>query len=238
MASYREFAPPSELRGLLECGWRSSVGVDEPAHEQRVLPDGCMDLIWSADQVLVAGPDTAAFTSARLPGQLGVGLRFRPGAAPTLLGLPAHELRDRRVALTDVHPGLAARVEALSRNGQDPAHALIGAVRERLPAVEPPSAVRRAATLLAAGAGVSTTAECIGWTARTLHRRSLDAFGYGPSTLRRVLRFRRALGLAWRGVPLSEVAALGGYADQAHLAREVRALAGAPLGRLLARSAR
>ncbi|MGW5695942.1 helix-turn-helix domain-containing protein, partial [Streptomyces asiaticus] len=68
---------------------------------------------------------------------------------------------------------------------------------------------------------------------RQLHRRSLAAFGYGPKTLGRVLRLNRALDLARTGLPFAEVAATAGYADQAHLARDVRALAGVPLGRLL-----
>jgi AraC-like DNA-binding protein len=45
---------------------------------------------------------------------------------------------------------------------------------------------------------------------------------------------RRALDLARAGTPLAEVAALAGYADQAHLTREVRELAGVPPARLLA----
>ncbi|MFD9260612.1 helix-turn-helix domain-containing protein, partial [Streptomyces sp. NPDC059538] len=65
---------------------------------------------------------------------------------------------------------------------------------------------------------------------RQLHRRSLDAFGYGPRTLGRILRLRRALALARAGMPFAEVACVAGYADQAHLAREVRALAGTALG--------
>jgi AraC-like DNA-binding protein len=61
----------------------------------------------------------------------------------------------------------------------------------------------------------------------------LDAFGYGPSVWRRIPRFRTALRLASRGVPVAVTAVRAGYADQAHLAREVRALAGVPLGQLL-----
>lgn len=60
------------------------------------------------------------------------------------------------------------------------------------------------------------------------------AFGYGPKTLARILRLRRALALAGAGVPFAETAARCGFADQAHLARDVRELAGVPLGRLLA----
>ncbi|NED34808.1 helix-turn-helix domain-containing protein, partial [Streptomyces sp. SID8499] len=69
--------------------------------------------------------------------------------------------------------------------------------------------------------------------ARTLHRRALAAFGYGPKTLARVLRLQRALRLARAGVPYAACAARAGYADQAHLARDVKELAGRPLGRLL-----
>jgi AraC-like DNA-binding protein len=59
-----------------------------------------------------------------------------------------------------------------------------------------------------------------------LHRRCLDAFGYGPKMLARVLRMNAALDRARAGLALAEVAAVSGYADQAHLTREVKALAG------------
>jgi transcriptional regulator GlxA family with amidase domain len=51
--------------------------------------------------------------------------------------------------------------------------------------------------------------------------------------LHRVLRFDRAVKLAWTGVPFADVAHRTGYADQAHLSREVRELAGVPLGQLI-----
>jgi AraC-like DNA-binding protein len=44
----------------------------------------------------------------------------------------------------------------------------------------------------------------------------------------------RALDLARVGTPLATVAATAGYADQAHLSREVKAFAGVPLRSLLA----
>ncbi|MBW5486816.1 helix-turn-helix domain-containing protein [Streptomyces bambusae] len=86
-----------------------------------------------------------------------------------------------------------------------------------------------AADLLAAGASVAAVVEATGVGARRLHRHSLDAFGYGPKTLGRILRLQRALDLVRRGVPYAETAALAGYADQAHLSREMRALAGITL---------
>jgi AraC-type DNA-binding domain-containing proteins len=74
----------------------------------------------------------------------------------------------------------------------------------------------------------------VGLSPRQLHRRSLDAFGYGPKTLARVLRLNRALTLARAGVELADVAATTGYADQAHFARDVRELTGTTARALLA----
>jgi AraC-like DNA-binding protein len=76
---------------------------------------------------------------------------------------------------------------------------------------------------------VAAIADTLDLSARQLHRRSLDAFGYGPKTLARVLRMHRALDLARTGVPLAETAFRSGYADQSHLAREVKAFAGVPV---------
>ncbi len=63
---------------------------------------------------------------------------------------------------------------------------------------------------------------------RTLRRWSHEYFGYGLKTLDRILRFQkfRALALADAGDRLSGLAVEAGYADQAHLGREIQALCG------------
>jgi AraC-like DNA-binding protein len=66
-----------------------------------------------------------------------------------------------------------------------------------------------------------------GLSERTLRRRFDAAFGYGPKTLDRILRFQRFLKLV-RGFPMAtaaNLAAEAGYADQAYLVRESRRLA-------------
>lgn len=200
----------------------------------RVLPDGCMDLLWHEGRLLVAGPDTRAYVTEGSGGRW-VGVRFFPGTAPALLGVPAHELRDRRVELADLWPAsevrrLAARVRAAS----DHADGLEELALRWAAGTEPPDpSLRHLVSALDAGRSVADTADQLGLGARQLHRRALVAFGYGPKTLARVLRLQRALGLARQGVPFAETAALAGFADQAHLAREVRELAGLPLGELL-----
>ncbi|OIK06237.1 helix-turn-helix transcriptional regulator [Streptomyces monashensis] len=199
-----------------------------------VLPDGCMDLLWSEGRLLVAGPDTRPYAPEG-PGRAWAGIRFFPGTAPTLLGVPAYELRDLRVELADLWPAtrvrrLRERVEA----APDPAAALEEiALAAAARAEAPDPLLHRLVERLEEGRPVAATAAELGLAARTLHRRSLNAFGYGPKTLARILRLQRALALARSGLPYAETAIRAGYADQSHLAREVKELTGAPLGELL-----
>ncbi|MFI9804455.1 helix-turn-helix domain-containing protein [Streptomyces sp. NPDC052301] len=199
-----------------------------------VLPDGCMDLMWSEGRLLVAGPDTRPYLPQG-PGRSWAGIRFFPGTAPALLGVPAHELRDRRVELADLWSAARARrlrdrIEA----APDPVTALEDIALDRAARTAAPDPLlHRLVECLDEGRPVSATAAELGIGARTLHRRCLAAFGYGPKTLARVLRLQRALALARSGTPYAETAIRAGYADQPHLARDVRELAGMPLGELL-----
>lgn len=184
-----------------------------------------MDLIWAHGRLIVAGPDARAWTSATAPGVSFTGVRFDPGVAPLVLGVPAVELRDRRVPAEDVFDasGLIARLEY----GEDPAAVLAGVTASPDPLIA--AVVARAR----AGHGVAAIADAVNLGERQLHRRALGSFGYGVKTLARILRMSRALDLVRAGVSRAEAAARAGYADQAHLSREIRGLTGTTLGRLI-----
>ncbi len=197
--------------------------------EHRVLPDGCIDLIWADGGLLVAGPDTQAHLAAQSGSYTG--LRFAPGTAPEVLGIPAHTLRDQRIPFAGIWGGAEARrATDRVRQATDRGRALEQIAMRRLPDGRPPTTeMTQAAQALRAGTRVSVVADALGLSARQLHRRSLDAFGYGPKMLTRILRMNRALALARTGAPLAETAYRAGYGDQSHLAREVKQLAGVSL---------
>ncbi|MFE0365316.1 helix-turn-helix transcriptional regulator [Streptomyces jietaisiensis] len=232
---------PSRMRGAVV--WTREFEAPRPAGragparqtgaEWPVLPDGCMDLLWTEGRLLVAGPDTRPYVPGGAPARWA-GVRLPPGTAPALLGVPAHELRDRRVDLADLWP--AARVRRLTARidtAADPAGALETLAVERAAETQPPDPLlTEVAAALEAGRTVSATADSLGIGARTLHRRSRAAFGYGPKTLARILRLQRALRAGARGASPAEIASRTGYADQAHLTRELRALTGMTPGRL------
>ena len=62
---------------------------------QRILPDGCLDLLFAGDRLLVAGPDSTvlAYTDDAAADD-GRALARRRG--PCLLGVPADVLHDRQ----------------------------------------------------------------------------------------------------------------------------------------------
>ncbi|MEV4312169.1 helix-turn-helix transcriptional regulator [Actinocrispum sp. NPDC049592] len=214
---YREFRPEGDV---VDCVWVSTrVGV------QRVVPDGCMDIMWVKGSLEVAGPDTRAHL-AEVDGYT-VGVRFRPGMAPGFLGIPGNELRDTRVPLDRLWS--RERVEWLTENIHKglPGQALLQAVGE---AREDTFA---AAVKRLLHNDIRDIAETLNVSERQLHRRCLTRFGYGPKTLQRVIRFSHAMDLAYNGQAFADIAHQTGYADQAHLAREVKDLAGATLSELV-----
>lgn len=170
-----------------------------------------------------------------------LGARFGPGGARAWLGLPMDEIVGQAVELRDL---LGPRALELSQRmgdapGQGARQALFQSGLEHLgrdAAVPDPRAAQLFGLAGAAGVAGAIGDEIqvlaamraqVGMSERSLRRLCHAQFGYGPKTLERVLRFQRLLSLArtggWR---LAELALHAGYADQAHLSREVRALCG------------
>lgn len=231
---YRESPASPGLAGDVACLWTQHVSPGSSPAVHRVLPDGCIDLIWGLDNgVQVAGPDTGPVLAALHPGVRITGLRFRPGRAPRFLGVPASELVDGRAPLGDLWGNEAALLaERLAEAPSQPAaHAAFeAAVHDRLATAEAPDPLIAAIVhrLTAYQARVAALAWDLGVSERQLLRRCEKAVGYGPKKLDRVLRLRRLLGLASRHpeAGLARLAAESGYADQAHLSRDCRQLTG------------
>jgi hypothetical protein len=222
---YREFAPPPDLADHVACVWTSVSrgGV--------IFPDGCVDIVWRESALVVAGPATGPVPSDLPVGVPVFGVRFRLGLAGAALGLPAGEFQDGTVPIADLWGPDADERVAAGGVGE-----LVQVVRERL-AGAPVDRLARVAALAMARPGARVDGLALGLSERQLRRRFVDAVGYGPKTLARILRFQRFLALAGSGEDLARLALAAGYADQAHLTRETRRLAGrTPLELVTARA--
>ncbi|MFB8414745.1 helix-turn-helix domain-containing protein [Streptomyces albidoflavus] len=170
--------------------------------------------------------------------QQGVQVALTPLGARAVYGVPAAELAHRLVPLDELLGALAVELSDRLRSATTWAarfavldELLLRAVgrsgHEHRVRPEVAEAWRR---LVAARGGVQVGALAaeLGWSRRYLGERFRGELGLSPKTFARVLRFAHAHELAAVGDPLpwGEVAAVSGYADQAHLVRDWREFTG------------
>lgn len=244
---YREYAPPADLKPFVVCAWTLDVGTGgagERPHQQHVLPDGCSDVIWMGDaRPIVVGPMTRPALSTIAEGTTLIGVRFRPEAAAAVLGVPANELADRKIALDELWSRRVVSDASEQLWEQRTAAGRIAAVqslmasrRNQVDAV-PDATVHHVISRLTAyrSAGIHELAREAGISERQLRRRFLTAAGYSPKMLQRIVRFQKLLALAkdQPAARLGDAAHTAGYADQAHMTREVGEFAGVTPSALL-----
>ncbi|MGH7526379.1 MAG: AraC family transcriptional regulator [Gemmatimonadales bacterium] len=247
---FRQIAPAPDLRAHVRHYWvLQGEASGAPAHP--VFPDGCGEIVFnlgpSAHELHESGRSTVQ-PAAMLVGQMTrpvhimpggvlrmVGIKLAPWGAAAMLGEAGATVRDRTIALSEVHPGALEEVpERLDDcgSGDELGAVLDRAVRARLDA----GGARRLERLghlarsirLEPGASVDAWSCALGCSARTLERHFGRFVGLSPKEFSRVRRFQRALRLARTRPSLrwAVIAARTGYSDQAHLVREFRQFAG------------
>jgi AraC-like DNA-binding protein len=157
--------------------------------------------------------------------------------ARMLLGVPLREVGRRVVALDALLPEAdVARLRAADTWDERFAQLDALLLRRLKTAPSPrPDVAYAWSRLLATDGAVSVAQLCaeLGCSRRHLSARFGDEVGLGPKAVARILRFRRATALLddrRRAPTLADVAAISGFADQAHLTREFRAMAGVTPG--------
>lgn len=246
---YSEFDPSPPLAGQVSCYWRVEVGEVAPGHRHQVIPDGCVGLVASRSAgggawLTVQGPRLDALWVPIAAGDSFWGVRFWPDTGAAILRRDARALfgvLDR--AHTALGPVADVLANALATAGDE------GEARERweehltplIQASRPPDpAVRAAVLAIVAARGsapIGELAAAVHLSPRQLQRRFSAAVGLSPKQFARVRRLREALLHLVEGTnrSWSAVAAELGFADQAHLIREFRSLAGLPPGEVAER---
>ncbi len=225
MIRYQEFPPCEPLAPFVHAFWRiSSTGrLPEPI-PVRVVPDGCVDLIFDGGRLSVVGPMTAPKVVWMDGLRSSIAVRFLPGGAHPFLRLPLHELADRAALLSEIQRGGDAMSAAGGLN------ALESVLLRRLPSFRPDSIDQALAIIAKTGgrAAVGALTSEVGLSARHLERKFLERVGLGPKTLSRIVRFQHAIAaLAGASeVDWLDLVEAGSFSDQAHFIRDFRALSG------------
>lgn len=234
---FARYEPDLDLREAVEAYW--TLDVTQPPAVITLIPDGLIDLTFDV------GANPAAYVTGALDrperyvherpvSLLGVGLR--PGVATRVLGVEAGSLPAEWTPLSHVvgpvADELAARVAAAA-----PVEARLAVVdtflAARLAGTKPDDRVRVALSAILQRAGdvdVPALARESAASPRNLGR-LFDAWvGLGPKRFARIVRVQAALRrLAQEpDTDLTALATRLGFADHAHLTRDVRELTGAP----------
>lgn len=234
LSEYKEFSAPPLLASQVLCFWTQTILGSHGAFEHRVLPDACIDIVLINDEPpMLVGPWTVPFLARLAVGTSITGVRLCPGRASCLLGIPASELLNQVIPIEAVK-GAVQKMPLEQVTAQPDAAARRSALAQVLSAWIEDSPSDHA---VMAGIGwlsrhphgrVEQLSQRIGISERQLHRRFSAAIGYGPKMFQSVLRFQRLLKTA-REIhgekSLADLAANAGYADQAHMTRDVQRLA-------------
>ncbi|MBU1354462.1 MAG: helix-turn-helix domain-containing protein [Gammaproteobacteria bacterium] len=245
-ASYTELPLGPLDAEKIEAVWRYDPA---DARQQRVLPDGRVDLVAhcavrpgggvTSVWPVIAGPADQPALVALRPGTVVMGLRFHIGWGGACLGIEPGALRNRTLTGVEVEQTLGPSLSPL-----------LGA--DTLPVVE--SALRSVASALAARAcvtaahrraleaidrmkwrlagqlpspGCPTAPAAAAPASRTLRRDMVTVAGLPLRTLAGILRFQQAMVLLGaQGASLCDVALVSGYTDQAHMTRAFRRFGG------------
>jgi len=124
--SYIERPPVPALAGLVSSVWIQQVSPDADPYTHRNIPNGAIELLCPVGSVpRVVGPLTRPLVEVLAPGTTVVGVRFRPGAAPSVLGLPASELVDLAVETNELWGRSAIALGEHVAGAASPEHALV-----------------------------------------------------------------------------------------------------------------
>ena len=250
LMQYREHSPGEALAPFIECIWFLSGRSESGAEPERVLPDGCIELIvhlgdrfheWTAageieqPRAFVVGNMTRPLLLRAGARIATMGIRFRPGGAYPFLSVGLDRLTDSRVSLDALwgRDGAVFERQLLDARDDWERRAIVESfllerlARGRLVA---PSVTRAVSDMLESRGlvRVRELGRRVGWSERQLERRFQSEVGMSPKTLARIVRFQRVLqALGPARTPEWALLALEcGYADQSHLIREVRDFAG------------
>jgi AraC-like DNA-binding protein len=226
LAYCSDMGPPGVHRGLPTTSLTLVLSVGEPL-DVGWADESQRQRRWSTVSGLHAAPAAIHHDGT----QRGVQLGLTTAGARALLGVPAAELSGELLALEEVAPDLADLPEQLHDVSVDEGprvvvRALVRAL-SRHGAAAPRAEVGRALAALTRGERVADVADEVGYSRRRLSTLVREETGLAPKEYQRVARFQASRALLGR-TPLAEVAALCGYADQGHLARDWSDLAGCP----------
>jgi AraC-like DNA-binding protein len=242
---------PAALRSTVKAIWFARSTQASEAFDEPIVPDGCVELVFNFADAFVpcdVGP-AAPQPNALLVGQMTGPAHVRPTGRVDLVGVrfwPAHAGRLLRARMSDLRDQLLPAESVLGRaastlfwemgeasDAPGRLARLAAGLRGlgRAGSIEAPPAVTATLAAIDRTHGrvrIERLAQLTGITRRQLERQYDAHVGLRPKEYARIVRVQHALHVlrSQKMTRGADVAALCGYADQAHLIRDFRQLVG------------
>ena len=237
---YREYQPNILLLPYIETYW-TGIGFGGERESQRILPDGCVDVIFKFDKIKgiflarIVGTMTTFFEINYPQTMEMFGIRFKPAGITVFTRVPVNEFTDRDVELALVEtlfdkcfyetlPEKQSMEEIITHTD----NYLIN----RIPCLyQFDKQIIRAIDLIFLAKGQLSPAKvasdvCL--CQRHFERRFKSAIGISPKTFAKIVRFKQALRYLRNSSyqDLLSVAIECGYYDHTHLIKDFRDFSG------------
>jgi len=243
MVNYRQIQPSFPVSTFVQCYWLLEDNSSPHSSVQRIVPDGCPELIlnlgcpfegqkeegeWSSQpQFFFAGQITRPmFIRSNGPAKV-LGVRFHPFGARRVLKIPAHETTNLIVPLEDLAPTLHQKLLRLGElNTVTQQLAFVDQVLRESALANADSQIEIAVNQMMSSpmvAGLDQLAALSNLGLRQFQRRFKEEVGMSPKLFWRIQRFQQVFqALNTPNSSWVEAAMHCGYYDQSHLIRDFK----------------
>lgn len=237
---YQEHHPDKRLTFFIETYWMAG-GFMEGEESSRILPDGCVDIIFTFDEeknVLrsdIVGTMTT-FLEINYSKHVKIwGIRFNPAGITAFTRVPIEEFTNQNIELSAVETlfdPLFYEIGFAKKSPEEIVQHIDTYLLHQLPYLyNPDMRIIRAVDLIHHSKGclsLTDVASEVCLSQRHFERKFKSAIGINPKTFAKIIRFKHTLPYL-RNYPYKDLLSIAiecGYYDHAHLIKDMKTLSG------------
>lgn len=249
--NYNTFEPGSELSAFIKCFWTLESPKEKIPEKQRIVPDGCMEMIFHHGDLYrqyldnkdsIIQPRCFVFGQITAPleieptGETGIfAARFHPDGFLPFASIPLKNLENKAMALEILFGKEGLRLEKEVLEAQNTKQRIESAEKFLAERLTNPKAIDRiieatVETMLNINGQLSIDelSQRMNINRRKLERKFASVIGLSPKQLSKIIRLQSTLKLLMKKEfgSLTELAYEGNYYDQAHFIKDFKEFTG------------
>lgn len=249
--NYTQYEVCEELQPFVKCYWSLEAPAEAVPERQRIVPDGCMEMIfhygdlykqYTSTGETMLQPRCFVFGQITAPLEIEptgisgiIAARFQPEGFFPFASLPLSEMNDRAIPLTELFESNCTTFEEKvlhATHNIDRVRLIEIFLLEKLQTAEVITRIASSAVqVLLESKGQYTMNEIsdrLQVNRRQLERKFSEATGMSPKQFSKISRLQAALKLIGQGAfnNLTDLALETGYYDQAHFIKDFREFTG------------